>query len=81
MNLEEAIEFVRLFFDDDSKTIRWWGTENPQLGGVRPLDMLVLGKKDKLIQFIEEAAENEKHRESFETTTRNIEFISDLGEE
>jgi uncharacterized protein (DUF2384 family) len=40
-------------FKDEVKTFLWFGTPNPMLGGCKPIDMVLRGREEKLIQFIE----------------------------
>lgn len=56
----ECIRLVRSFFDGDrSKTRLWFTTPNPMLGGIKPNDLLGLGRHDKLLKFIRaQLAEN-----------------------
>lgn len=44
---------VNKHFEDDYKTNFWFVTKNPLLGGVKPIDMLKLGRGKKLLEFIE----------------------------
>ena len=49
----QAMEAVREFFKDDEKFIMWWATANPNLGYLRPLDLIIRGRTKRLIQFIQ----------------------------
>ena len=52
----EIIEIVDGFFEGDyNKGIDWFTTENPLLGGVRPTDMVISGRVEKLYRFVKEA--------------------------
>ena len=56
-----AINLVAGFFQDRDKTLLWFRTENPMLGGLSPRDMIRVGRFKKLLRFIQTAlAENEK---------------------
>lgn len=57
MKESEMLMFIMLelhiFFDSDMKNcITWLETKNSNLGGVRPIDMIKLGRTKKLYQFI-----------------------------
>ena len=58
----ESLKFEELFYRvkkmmgwDDHKVVLWFNTENPSLGGVRPVHMVDVGKADRLEKFIAEA--------------------------
>jgi hypothetical protein len=54
-----ALNHVASFFNDTEKTLLWFRTPNPLLGGCSPRDMIVCGRAHKLIEFIRQAlAEN-----------------------
>jgi len=46
----KTVLMVRNFFQDDQKSLLWFDTPNPLLGGVRPLDMFYA--PDKLYNFV-----------------------------
>lgn len=49
---------VQEFFKDEPhKAALWFNTPNPMLGDIRPLDMIKLGRVNKLYQFIKDASE------------------------
>lgn len=52
-----AINLVDSYFKDSSKTVQWFRIPNPQLGGIRPEEMIQRGRCDKLIRFIQVALE------------------------
>jgi uncharacterized protein (DUF2384 family) len=55
-----ALNHVASFFKDTEKTLLWFRTPNPLLGGCSPRDMIVRGRAQRLIEFIQQAlAENE----------------------
>lgn len=47
-----AISLVAEFFEDEGKTLLWFSTPNPMLGGLRPNDMIKIGRFNKLHKFI-----------------------------
>lgn len=50
---------VAEFFDGDAqKTAMWFKTPNPMLGGIKPRDMIRLGRYNKLLNFIIEARDS-----------------------
>ena len=55
-----AFSLVKAFFGGDGdKTMLWMRTPNPLLGDRSPRDMIVNGRSDKLLKFVEQAlAEN-----------------------
>lgn len=50
-----AINLVATYFKDVAKTIIWFQTPNPMLGGVPPRDMIRLGRFKKLLKYIQSA--------------------------
>lgn len=38
---------------DEEKTILWFTTSNPLLGGVQPIEMILRGRAEKLEKFID----------------------------
>jgi uncharacterized protein (DUF2384 family) len=42
------------FFGNTSKTSAWFRTANPLLGGVRPIEILLSGRGDRLLQLVKE---------------------------
>jgi hypothetical protein len=52
--LDDIDEVYNMVFDyfgwNESKTKQWMVTNNPMLGGVKPVVMLLKGKKKKLIK-------------------------------
>lgn len=58
MTLEEAVDFVHAFFNNDVDKIRtWWTTSNPHLGGQAPIFMIFSGRTQKLCKWIEDCKE------------------------
>jgi hypothetical protein len=52
---------VAEFFDgDQSKTLLWFSTPNPQLGNLTPMDMVKIGRVRKLLTFVQTALEENK---------------------
>ncbi len=46
------------FFDwDMAKVDAWWKTPNPMLGGVSPVVMTMMGREQKLYEFVTTAIE------------------------
>lgn len=45
-------QVAKFFKDDEKKVIRWFFTKNPQLGEIRPIEMVMLGRTQKLLDFI-----------------------------
>lgn len=53
---ESIIGPVKDYFDGDLEKVSLWiNAENPQLGGVSPCEMLLMGREDRLQKFIDEA--------------------------
>lgn len=50
-----ALNLVASFFKDEEKTILWFRTSNPLLGGMSPRDMIRVGRFKKLLKFIQNA--------------------------
>ena len=58
MTLEEAFEAIRDHYNGDfNKTLRWFYYENLLLGNIRPMEMIINGRTNKLIKFIENTLE------------------------
>ncbi len=56
-----AINLIACFFKDEEKTLLWFATPNPMLGGMTPRDMIRVGRFKKLLHFIQTALdENER---------------------
>jgi hypothetical protein len=47
------------FIQDKDKTRLWFSMPNPLLGGVSPIQMILLGKHKKLIKFIQRSINGE----------------------
>ena len=47
------------FKEDKEKTKLWFNMPNPMLGGVSPLQMILIGKHKKLIKFIQRSISGE----------------------
>jgi hypothetical protein len=52
LEYSEVYELVNSFFKDKEKTNLWLNTENHLLGGLEPVEMIFLGRTEKLIKFI-----------------------------
>ncbi len=51
--VESTIRHVEKFFDGDfAKTILWFNTKNPMLGDITPIELIQLGKYEKVKEFI-----------------------------
>jgi hypothetical protein len=51
--VESTFYHVEKFFDSDVvKTILWFNTKNPMLGDIAPMDLIRLGKYEKLNKFV-----------------------------
>lgn len=60
----ECYHLVLDFFDHDhNKTYLWFYTENPMLGSYKPIEMILLGREEKLLQFIITALDENKPTE------------------
>lgn len=61
--IEELISIFSVvsnqFDNDKEKTILWFKAVNPLLGGVSPLQMIILGKSKRLMEFIDAAVNGE----------------------
>lgn len=57
---KEAYDLVRTFFPAEYVAHAWMQCKNPLLGGVTPIDMLLAGRKKKLLQFIKHSLEENK---------------------
>jgi len=56
---KEAFELVKGYFKGDiRKTFLWFNTINPLLGGIKPIEMIMLGRCDKLLKFISSSIED-----------------------
>lgn len=56
-------EVLYFFCDDAVKSLTWFATPNPGLGNVTPLQMLQMGKAQKLLSFIGDQHEEAASRE------------------
>lgn len=56
-----AFGLVLEFFNGDySKATLWFTTLNPLLGMIRPIDMVLLGRTDKLLKLIKNQLDQNK---------------------
>ena len=46
------LDLLRFFKNDVSKVASWLASENPMLGGITPIDMIVQGRTAKLAKFV-----------------------------
>jgi hypothetical protein len=51
---------VNGFFKDEEKTKLWMETNNPLLGEISPIQMMQLGRYQKLMQFIDSSLEGNR---------------------
>lgn len=49
---------------------KWFNTPNPMLGNTKPRDMILLGRGHKLVQFIDDAMEDEEAAKSAKENIR-----------
>jgi hypothetical protein len=49
---QATFKAVNGFFNNESKATDWMYTRNPLLGDVVPVDMIKIGRFDKLMKFI-----------------------------
>ena len=59
-DLSEIKELLMSFFEDEEKVELWLNTENPNLGGVKPLKLMESDRADKVIAFIKSALDEDK---------------------
>lgn len=52
-------EMIKPFFEYDTENkVNWWiETPNPNFGNISPIYLIMIGKANKVIQFIESAKE------------------------
>jgi len=63
--IANVLTLVAEYFDGDAlKTALWFNTPNPMLGGMKPRDMIRLGRYNKLIKFVIEAREANEEKPS-----------------
>lgn len=53
----EINTLVNSFFKDPQKTLTWMNSENPLLGGLSPIEMILIGRTEKLKKFIKNQLE------------------------
>lgn len=59
--LSRSIRLVNEYFDGDmNKVAKWYNTDNPLLGDVSPLSMILWEKEEKLLKFIETTLDENK---------------------
>lgn len=51
--LIECVHLALLHFDDYQKTSEWFSTQNPSLGQVSPAQMVMIGRTEILLKFIQ----------------------------
>ena len=55
-----AINLVGEYLKDVDRTMLWFQTPNPSLGGMTPRDMIKVGRFKKLLRFIQTALDENK---------------------
>lgn len=61
ITLTYVVELLMQHFEgDEAKVAIWLDTKNPLLGGVKPLDMIAVGRGHKLVAFILDCIEGNK---------------------
>lgn len=53
------------------KVLTWFQTPNPQLGNVSPIDMIRIGRGEKLCKWIDQTIREGEYNESHETPTNS----------
>lgn len=48
---------LNFFSGDIDKARLWMNTENPMFGNIRPVDMVIMGRGEKLLKFIDASLE------------------------
>jgi len=52
--IDAILDHLKSFFEKEPHKIKlWMTTENPMLGGVKPIDLVIAGRSEKLLKFIE----------------------------
>lgn len=60
LELAKSLVLFGFFKGDKEKAELWWITANPLLGGVKPIEMVMMGRPEKVLAFIKnQLAENE----------------------
>lgn len=60
-NWDAARRLVLKFFEgDEAKTDAWFATSNPMLGDISPNAMVIIGRDDRLLEFVRNALEENK---------------------
>jgi len=55
---EEITKYLLEYFKQDKQKVHaWLMTKNPLLGNVAPIEMIMLGREKKLLEFIKDAIE------------------------
>lgn len=57
---EAYLSILEFFSGDKEKTTLWFNTENPLLGNIKPNDLIVMGREEKLLKFIQHALSENK---------------------
>lgn len=51
--VQDSWDLVHAYFSDKDKARLWFVTPNPLLGNISPYTMILLGRGEKLVKFIE----------------------------
>ena len=60
-NREEVLRLLVMFFGNERKAEIWIAAPNPLLGDVTPEHMISTGRSSKLIDFIKECMDEDRH--------------------
>jgi len=78
----ELTDKVLRFFDGDAdKTLLWLTTENPMLGNVTPIYMILSGKEKRVEKFIDEALSHNPEEISHIKTRKEFDLSKESYEE
>jgi hypothetical protein len=59
---EIPIRAVNKFFKDHNKSNQWYMADNPLLGGVSPFRMVMSGRGERLLKFIQTSLNENKRK-------------------
>lgn len=59
-NTIESVVLVNGVFKDIRKTSMWFHANNPLLGGISPMQMIMRGRSEKLLKFVRALVAGEK---------------------
>lgn len=56
--INETLKLLKIFYKDaPSKVGLWLESENPMLGNIKPIEMILMGRGEKLIKYIKDHRE------------------------